>query len=463
MLPTIPRTTLRPAITMEPAKDHNSNVNQYAYALSKLGLGTFLYQPAASEAFHPGSVGYFDGQGKWNEIADVSKPEQHEPFQPFTSKLELKATETQQWKETSGDTSSGNSINGSLGVAEPFTTLGQAEIHAGYSKSSSQTAVLITSNEVKISRYHSMFRPRVSKWVKENAKALMVSEYASTIKDYGLWAIQETSVTDNYAIKMSQKNDLSLKAGMELAANGIGKIGAGGETFKKLSNEGWRTAETTTVWHYDNTNSRSTLTFCRAKMAGLWRSLESTSSLEDSFTKRQVGPYGWHSSGTTANIGQTLKDNQILVYALTNRFAPNLIKEKIFVCQTPIGWGDKFGDGDEEYLVDESTPLAEEHIEELRKYRSELEEQEAPLSKEWHSLESAILRAREGLLRDEKRLWDDETMMGETPEEDAKVREDMMEQGRVLCEETNKRVEVMDEIAEKARSIRAELRFMKDL
>jgi hypothetical protein len=291
----------------------------------------------------------------------------------------------------------------------------------------------------------------------------MVSEYASTIKDYGLWAIQETSVTDNYAIKMSQKNDLSLKAGMELAANGIGKIGAGGETFKKLSNEGWRTAETTTVWHYDNTNSRSTLTFCRAKMAGLWRSLESTSSLEDSFTKRQVGPYGWHSSGTTANIGQTLKDNQILVYALTNRFAPNLIKEKIFVCQTPIGWGDKFGDGDEEYLVDESTPLAEEHIEELRKYRSELEEQEAPLSKEWHSLESAILRAREGLLRDEKRLWDDETMMGETPEEDAKVREDMMEQGRVLCEETNKRVEVMDEIAEKARSIRAELRFMKDL
>jgi hypothetical protein len=271
---------------MQPAKDHNSNVNQYAYALSKLGLGTFLYHPAASEAFHPGSVGYFDGQGKWNEIADVSKPEQHKPFQPFTRTLELKATETQQWKETSGDTSSGNSINGSLGVAEPFTTLGQAEVHADYSKSSSQTAALITSNEVRISRYHSMFRPRVSKWVKENAKALMASEYASTIKDYGLWAIQETSATDNYAIKMSQKNDMSLKAGIELAANGIGKVGAGGETLKKLSNEGWRTAETLPVWHHDNMNLQSTLTFRRAKMDGLWRSLASTFSLEDSSTKR---------------------------------------------------------------------------------------------------------------------------------------------------------------------------------
>jgi hypothetical protein len=39
----------------------------------------------------------------------------------------------------------------------------------------------------------------------------------------------------------------------------------------------------------------------------------------------------------------------------------------------------------------------------------------------------------------------------------------MMENGRVLCEETNKQVEVMDEMAEKGRSIRAELRFMKDL
>jgi hypothetical protein len=128
-----------------------------------------------------------------------------------------------------------------------------------------------------------------------------------------------------------------------------------------------------------------------------------------------VGLCGWHSSDTTANIGQTLKDNQILVYALTNRFAPNPIKKKVFVFQTPIGWGDKFGDGDEEDLVDESTPLAEEHIEELRKYKSELEEQETALSKEWHSLESAILHAREGLLRDEKRLWDDGTMLGETP------------------------------------------------
>jgi hypothetical protein len=99
----------------------------------------------------------------------------------------------------------------------------------------------------------------------------------------------------------------------------------------------------------------------------------------------------------------------------------------------------------------------------LRKYKSELENQEAALSKEWHSLECAILHAREGLLRDEKILWDDGTMLGETPEEDAKVREGMMEKGRVSCKETNKQVEVMDEMAEKARSIRAELRFMKDL
>lgn len=232
---------------MDQAKDHKSNINQYAYALASQGCGTFLYHPAPSETCHPGSVGYFDGQGKWNQIADVSKQEQEEPFQSFNGKLKLKPTETQSWKTMSGDTSSGSSIHGGAGVSDLVTTLGEAEAHAGYSKSSSQTAALITLNKVKLNSYHSMFKPNVSVWVKDNAKQLMTSMYASEIKEYGLWAIRETYVADDYVIKMSSSDDSSIKGGLDLAAKGVGKIDAGAETFKKLSNEGWRTAKADSV------------------------------------------------------------------------------------------------------------------------------------------------------------------------------------------------------------------------
>jgi len=72
-------------------------------------------------------------------------------------------------------------------------------------------------------------------YVEQHAESIYKSEHHRFIEKYGLWAIRSTCITDSCATKLSDKNDNQLKAGIDVAARGIGKVGGGAETYSKLA------------------------------------------------------------------------------------------------------------------------------------------------------------------------------------------------------------------------------------
>ena len=216
---------------------------EYAALMDRNPEGTYLYIPQSFRKFHPGSVGFFDESGAWNEVADVSKADQPDEFTAFTGKLSYDDEETMEWKTRSSEGESGNNIRASAGLSAAAASAVPVDVsvEGKHKTSSSKKAALVAKSAVMKKRYKPPFDPRVQPWVNENAKVLMEGDWARYIKANGLWAIQSTWVTDECAIKMTNKTDNSLEAGLDVAATGIGKVGGGGGTFDKLENEGWTT------------------------------------------------------------------------------------------------------------------------------------------------------------------------------------------------------------------------------
>lgn len=238
----------------EPIADPESSVNQFAKLMHGFSGGTYLIEPEKYENLHPGCIGYFDGQGKWNTIKDVSEPDLPSDFPPFDKPLERADDIPALWKTRSSDSSAGDSVRGTVGVSDGISTVGELSAETSYARNSSQTAALVTTNQVVTKSYKSIFEPRVDTYIERNAKSIYKSEHNRFVEKYGLWAIRTTCVTDSCATKLSDKNDSQLKAGLDLAAKGIGKVGGGAETYSKLANESWTVRETQPVCRNDPGN-----------------------------------------------------------------------------------------------------------------------------------------------------------------------------------------------------------------
>ena len=72
-------------------------------------------------------------------------------------------------------------------------------------------------------------------------EALLDSDFALDIAKNGIWIIRHTWVTGECAIDMTNRSDKEIEVGLDIAATGIVKAGAGRGTFVKLKNEGWTT------------------------------------------------------------------------------------------------------------------------------------------------------------------------------------------------------------------------------
>jgi hypothetical protein len=231
----------------DPTADPDSSVNQFARLMRGFSGGTYLIEPEKYENLHPGCIGYFDGQGRWNTIKDVSQPDLPSEFPPFEKPLERADDVPALWKTRSSDSSAGNSVRGTVGVSDAISTVGELSAETSYARSSSQTAALVTTNQVVTKSYKSLFEPRVTMYVEQHGESICKSEHRRFIEKHGLWAIRTTCVTDSCATKLAHKNDNQIKAGLDIAARGIGKVGGGAETYSKLANESWTVRESQPV------------------------------------------------------------------------------------------------------------------------------------------------------------------------------------------------------------------------
>lgn len=223
---------------------------EYAELMKGNGEGHFLYTPQRYSDLHPGSVGYFDGYGRWVQITDISekgRPEK-DGFTGIKRPLTMDRPTESMWKTVSSGSEAESSfgldagLSGALSAA-PVDVSANAKNKVG----STGKAALITTEVVKNERFAGAPGPSIAGWVKDNAKALVKSDYGDDIKDYGLWAIHTTWSTPECAITMESGHSRDTSAGAEVGATGVAKVGASGSSLKKLESKGWKTYEATEV------------------------------------------------------------------------------------------------------------------------------------------------------------------------------------------------------------------------
>ncbi|KAE8424001.1 hypothetical protein BDV36DRAFT_290098 [Aspergillus pseudocaelatus] len=221
---------------------------EYAELMKHNGPEHYLYNPQRYSKLHPGSVGYFDKYGIWNQITDLSQPgDRHDiGFKGIGKVLSYDVPTKSMWNDVSSGTEAESSFGlkgGLSGMVDAAPV--EAEANASNKRGSSGTAALVTTEAVQNQRLEGGSGRLISDWVKKNGKILMKSNYGDEIRDYGLWVIHTTWSTPECAIKMNSAFHRNTSAGLGVGATDVGKIGGSGSSLKKLESKGWKSFQAT--------------------------------------------------------------------------------------------------------------------------------------------------------------------------------------------------------------------------
>jgi len=196
----------------------------YATLMEKCPDGTYLYTPPNSKVFHPGSCGYFDDDGLWRlitDLADIKDPD----YQPPSKPLVLADPTTCTWKKQLSENHEGRGFGGK---AEVSGIAAQAPVDVGANFEIGSTANLRAGVAVSPHVIHHYFNTKalgiIMKWIEDNMTA-MIGNHPQQIKDYGVWVVMDTWVTEECDIAMWNKTGSTTDLGAELGATNIGKLG----------------------------------------------------------------------------------------------------------------------------------------------------------------------------------------------------------------------------------------------
>jgi len=228
----------------------------YADEMCNHPYGYAIYQPAFTSVIKPGMVGYFDPDGIWSPLVDLtdtgaltaaglkppnklmSAPPQEEIWGPMTSK-----------------SVSGHNLDSDIAPSITGLPL-SASLKVKYTSSSSFGALLVTSPPITHSSYY--YSSPFSSWVKDNMHALLNGEHKDDIHANGLVVVTQTYSTSKATITAwtDGKNEVFL--GFDGALPGVGKTDDSGGWSKGNSASGWQ--------EYDASGNDNVVVF----VGGLW-------------------------------------------------------------------------------------------------------------------------------------------------------------------------------------------------
>lgn len=165
---------------------------QYAELMKANSEGRFLYYPQRYTDLHPGSVGFFDRSGSWNQIADLSNPEsvKNAGLTPFDRPLTMHEPREVMWKTKSSESEDERSIRGTGGLSGAMSAAPVDVSSEGkYKKGSMKKAALVTGHLVKHQKYKYPFGMPIGSWVQKNGHTLAKGDWGKCIDQYGLLAI----------------------------------------------------------------------------------------------------------------------------------------------------------------------------------------------------------------------------------------------------------------------------------
>ena len=188
------------------------------------GNGYGLLQPVASADLTPPCAGYFDRNGDWTLIANLSSSPAatHPDYSPLayaprkTTELEI------EWQPK---TSLGvTAVSLDTSVETPNNVPGGADAHVKYASRSNFGAVLMTLRPVALHAYND--ERLFLAWLAAN-RAALYAHHGPELKKYGLWVVTRTHRAPGCSINAWMKASQSTLVSLKAKAAMMGELGQG--------------------------------------------------------------------------------------------------------------------------------------------------------------------------------------------------------------------------------------------
>ena len=264
-----------PAFHPEPfifSSTHDSKMETaYAQIMSMCTEGTYLYTPPSNLDFHPGSCGFFDENGGWRVITDLTELKEHNLNEYKAPKKDLILTKpaTCTWDKKVVEKNEGSGFGAK---AEVSGIAAQAPVDVGANFAVGSTAKagagVVVSPNVVHKKFNIDARKIIEDWITDNMKQL-TDNYIAYIIQFGVWIITATWSTEKCSIAMWNKTGSKIDTGAEIGATNIGKLGV------NSSHEVQTDIDEHRVWNV----GRSLLTLLELSLLTASRSLAATPSL----------------------------------------------------------------------------------------------------------------------------------------------------------------------------------------
>ncbi|KAF3072002.1 hypothetical protein CFAM422_005759 [Trichoderma lentiforme] len=181
----------------------------YAQLMSDHPYGWALYKQVTTRDIHPGSCGYFDSEGDWNTITDLSSPQDlisQGWAIPDEGIYDNNGPGSTTWGPKSSNSIRTRCIGGTARATETATSL-KTSITVSFESKSDQGAVLFTENPVL--RHQVGDELSALQWMAENTPE-MRRRHKNIIKTHGLWIVTKIYSTRRCAIAIMNSESSSV-------------------------------------------------------------------------------------------------------------------------------------------------------------------------------------------------------------------------------------------------------------
>ncbi|KAL7799321.1 hypothetical protein V8C43DRAFT_313363 [Trichoderma afarasin] len=178
--------------------------------------GWALYKKVTTRDIHPGSCGYFDSEGDWNTITDLSSPQDLVSQGwaiPDEEIYDSNGPGSTIWGPKSSNSVQARCIGGTAIANETVTSL-RTSITVSFESKSDQGAVLFTANPVL--RHQVGDELSALQWMAENTPE-MKRRHKNIIKKHGLWIVTKIYSTRRCAIAVMNSESSSVEIDLENA------------------------------------------------------------------------------------------------------------------------------------------------------------------------------------------------------------------------------------------------------
>ncbi|KAL7933332.1 hypothetical protein V8C35DRAFT_305555 [Trichoderma chlorosporum] len=192
----------------------------YAQLLRHHPYGWALYKKVTARDIHPGSCGYFDSDGDWRTLADLTSPKGL-ARQGWTTTdgniIDDNHPESMIWGPKSSSSVQSTHIGGSVGAIAAAASV-KATVKMSFKSSSGQGAVLATESPVVRHQYGD--ESSALQWMADNT-AEMMRRHGDIVKRHGIWVITKTYLTRRCAIAIIASESSAVEIGLDVDVQGL--------------------------------------------------------------------------------------------------------------------------------------------------------------------------------------------------------------------------------------------------